>query len=96
MVVLEAMAHGLPVVVSGPAHCGISRELHDGQQALLLHDPRDATALAGLLRAVLEQPEVADRLRQRGLEFAQDHTWENAALQYEALYLAAQRDGKDR
>lgn len=96
MVVLEAMAHGLPVVVSGPAHCGISRELHDGQQALLLHDPRDAAALAGLLRAVLEQPEVADRLRQRGLEFAQDHTWENAALQYEALYLAAQRDGKDR
>jgi len=89
MVVLEAMAHGLPVVVSGPAHCGISRQLRDGQEALLLHDPRDATALADLLRAVLDQPERAQELRQHGRVFAQAHTWESAALQYEALYRQA-------
>lgn len=89
MVVLEAMAHGLPVVVSGPTHCGISRELRDGYEALLLHNPRDASALASLLRSVLEQPAVADRLRQHGLEFAQDHTWESSALQYEVLYQQA-------
>jgi UDP-glucose:(heptosyl)LPS alpha-1,3-glucosyltransferase len=89
MVVLEAMAHGLPVVVSGPVHCGISRELHDGHEALLLHDPRDAQALARLLRSVLDQPELADLLRQHGLAFAQAHTWESATLQYEALYQQA-------
>jgi glycosyltransferase involved in cell wall biosynthesis len=89
MVVLEAMAHGLPVVVSGPVHCGISRELHDGHEALLLHDPRDAQALARLLRSVLDQPGLADQLRQHGLAFAQAHTWESAALQYEALYQQA-------
>ena len=89
MVVLEAMAHGLPVVVSGPVHCGISRELQDGHEALLLHDPRDAQALARLLRSVLDQPELADRLRHHGLAFAQAHTWESATLQYEALYQQA-------
>lgn len=89
MVVLEAMAHGLPVVVSGPAHCGISRELRDGYEALLLNNPRDAGSLARQLRAVLEQPALADGLRQHGLEFAQDHTWESAALQYEVLYQQA-------
>lgn len=89
MVVLEAMAHGLPVVVSGPAHCGISRELHDGHEALLLHDPRDAQALTRLLRSVLDQSELSSRLRDHGLEFARAHTWESAALQYEALYQQA-------
>jgi UDP-glucose:(heptosyl)LPS alpha-1,3-glucosyltransferase len=89
MVVLEAMALGLPVVVSGPAHCGIARELEDGRQALLLHDPRDAAELARLLRAVLDQPDLQARLRQQGLEFARAHSWESAALQYEALYAKA-------
>jgi UDP-glucose:(heptosyl)LPS alpha-1,3-glucosyltransferase len=89
MVVLEAMAHGLPVVVSGPVHCGISRDLRDGYEALLLHNPRDAAALARLLANVLQDAALAASLRQHGLEFAQDHSWESAALQYEALYLKA-------
>lgn len=86
MVVLEAMSHGLPVVVSGPVHCGISRELQDGREALLLHDPRNSADLARLLRSVLDQPELADHLHQHGLAFAQAHTWERAAIEYEALY----------
>lgn len=86
MVVLEAMAHGLPVVVSGAAHCGISVQLTDGQQALLLVDPRDATQLAQHIGTVLAQPALAAQLRQQGLTFAQAHSWESAALQYEALY----------
>jgi UDP-glucose:(heptosyl)LPS alpha-1,3-glucosyltransferase len=86
MVVLEAMAYGLPVVVSGPAHCGISQELQDGRQALLLVDPRDAHVLAERLRSVLDMPELAAHLRQHALAFAQAHTWASAALQYDALY----------
>lgn len=89
MVVLEAMAHGLPVVISGPDYCGISRELQDGRQALLLQDPRDAAGLVRLLRRVLDDPVQQAQLRQHGLAFAQAHSWEHAALQYEALYQKA-------
>lgn len=89
MVVLEALAHGLPVVVSGPAHCGISRQLRHGVEALLLDDPRDADRLAEYLAAVLQQPALAQQLGQQGRAFAQGHSWENAALQYEALYRQA-------
>ncbi|MFN7444708.1 MAG: glycosyltransferase family 4 protein [Curvibacter sp.] len=89
MVVLEAMSHGLPVVLSGPAHCGIARELHDGQEALLLHDPRDVAALGRLLREVLDDEAMAAQLRQQGLRFAQSHSWEGVAQQYERLYEAA-------
>ena len=89
MVVLEAMANGLPVVVSGPVHCGISRELHDGQEALLLHDPRDSAGLARLLHVVLGDPAMAAQLSQQGLRFAQAHSWEGVAQQYEMYFQQA-------
>ena len=89
MVVLEAMAHGLPVVVSGPEHCGISRQLSQGVDAMLLPDPKDSQGLADLIGSVLGNPDLAENLRRHGLKFAALHSWESAALQYENLYLQA-------
>jgi len=89
MVVIEAMAHGLPVVVSGPVHCGISRELQDGREALLLQDPRNSAEIARLVHAVLDDAPLAGHLREHGLGFARAHTWEEATLEYEALYRQA-------
>jgi glycosyltransferase involved in cell wall biosynthesis len=86
MVVLEAMAHELPVVVSGPRHCGIAEHLTDGEQAVLLSDPRDAQALATRVIHVLQQDTLSAKLKQHGLEFAKQHSWEQAALKYVALY----------
>jgi glycosyltransferase involved in cell wall biosynthesis len=86
MVVLEAMAHGLPVIVSGPDQCGISRQLAHGVNALLLSDPRDEHLLATQISAVLENQDVALDLRQGGLTFAQQHSWDSVVLEYEQLY----------
>jgi UDP-glucose:(heptosyl)LPS alpha-1,3-glucosyltransferase len=80
------MAIGLPVVVSGPKYCGISSHLQDGQQAMLLFDPGDAIELAKLLNAVLHQPVLAKQLIECARRFAQNHTWESAASQYDVLY----------
>lgn len=89
MVVLEAMAHGLPVVVSGPAYCGISSLLQDGEQALLLDDPRDPQQLAAALGRALDDSALAARLADNARRFAAGHSWEAAARQYERLYLRA-------
>jgi glycosyltransferase involved in cell wall biosynthesis len=89
MVVLEALAHGLPVVVSGPAQCGISSLLQDGRDALLLTDPQDSQELAGTLQQLLSDPVLQQRLAANGRAFAHDHTWERAAAQYERLYWAS-------
>ena len=86
MVVLEAMSHGLPVVVSSAAYCGIAAELRDGQEALLLPDPRDAQALAQRLTRVLQDADLAAHLRAHGLAFARRHLWSEIALQQEAVY----------
>lgn len=89
MVVLEAMAHSLPVIVSGPEYCGISRQLTAGADALLLTDPKDSKQLAVLIGSVLDQPGLAATLRSHGLTFAEKHSWKSAALQYEKLYSQA-------
>ncbi|MBC7468602.1 MAG: glycosyltransferase family 4 protein [Ramlibacter sp.] len=89
MVVLEALAYGLPVVVSGPARCGISTLLRDGREALLLTDPRDAKALAEAVRRVLADDPLRQRLASQARKFARDHDWERAAEGYERLYRAS-------
>ena len=87
MVVLEAMAHGLPVVLSSEAFCGIAGLLTHGDNALILQNPRDATELASQLQSVLQDPERRHRLSQGAVTFASDHLWERAARTQEAIYL---------
>ena len=86
MVVLEGLAHGLPVVVSGPAQCGISTLLRDGKDALLLTDPQDSKELVETLQRLLADTALQQRLSANGRAFAQAHTWEHAAQEYERLY----------
>ena len=89
MVVLEAMAHGLPVVVSGPRYCGISGLLQHGVNAMVLDDPRDADNLAQVIQQVLSQPALHDGLMHGAVEFATHYQWGDLALQQEALYFSA-------
>lgn len=92
MVVLEAQAHGLPVVVSSARTCGIAALLQDGREALVLDNPRDASALALALNRVLQEPALAEHLRTHGLEFARRHQWSAIARLQEALYFEVARN----
>nr|WP_319563415.1 glycosyltransferase family 4 protein [uncultured Rhodoferax sp.] len=86
MVVLEAMAHGLPVVVSGEKYCGIAGLLQSGRDALVLDDPQDAQALAGALDQIIQQPASVAGLQAAGLRFAQAHLWSELARQQALIY----------
>jgi UDP-glucose:(heptosyl)LPS alpha-1,3-glucosyltransferase len=88
MVVLEAMAHGLPVVVSNASFCGISALLTADVDALLLTDPRDVTSLHTALERVLEEGTLTECLRMQGLRFARQHVWSEIALHQEVIYHA--------
>jgi len=92
MVVLEAMAHGLPVVVSAARWCGIAADLHDGVQALLLHKPDDALALHSTLWRLLTSPELVSTLSQQGQFFASNKTWVDVASAYESIYCHLKND----
>jgi glycosyltransferase involved in cell wall biosynthesis len=89
MVVLEAMAYSLPVVVSGAAYCGISGLLEDGVNALVLDDPRDVVALSDCLRRVLGDEALKTKLAHVSRAFAEKFEWRGIAAAQEKLYYAA-------
>ena len=86
MVVLEAMANGLPVVVSGLPYCGISAELSHGSQALVLKDPTDAQELVQALQTLVDQPERMQQLAALGHAWAGQKTWSQCARAHEAVF----------
>jgi glycosyltransferase involved in cell wall biosynthesis len=89
MVVLEAMAHGLPVVVSNVAYCGISGLLSGGLNALLLDDPRDASALSRAVGLLCEDEGMRQAMGTQARAFASGYRWEDIARQQESLYFNA-------
>jgi UDP-glucose:(heptosyl)LPS alpha-1,3-glucosyltransferase len=86
MVVLEAMAHGLPVVVSGERYCGIAALLTHEANALVLEDPLDAQGLGTALARLQQQPDLHRHLSDGALNFARQHQWTTLALQQENSY----------
>ncbi len=88
MVVLEAMAHGLPVIVSSARYCGISDLLTDGVNAILLAEPRDSKALASALCRVIQTPSLRCDLAEAAMAFARSHQWLAVALQQEMIYFS--------
>jgi UDP-glucose:(heptosyl)LPS alpha-1,3-glucosyltransferase len=86
MVVTEAMAYGLPVIVSGPSWCGIAARLRDGEEALVLADPRDSAEIAAAIGRILSDAELRTRLSAAGQHFAAQYNWPALANQQEAVY----------
>ena len=81
MPVLEAMACGAPVITSSTT----SLPEVAGDAALLV-DPEDVEALADAMVRVLEDHDLRDVLRARGIERAAQFSWEQTARRTMALY----------
>ena len=92
MVVLEAMATGLPVV-AGNCPGGLS-EMLGNQRCGVLVPPNDADALAVAIMNVLTDRQLAHRLRQAGLQRANDFSFRNIIPQYETLFLKLAGNGR--
>jgi glycosyltransferase involved in cell wall biosynthesis len=81
---LEAMACGAPLVASRAGN--LPRLVGD---AAVLVEPGDARSLAEGLRAVLDDPGLAQRLRQAGPRQAEPYTWPRTAEATVAVYRRA-------
>jgi UDP-glucose:(heptosyl)LPS alpha-1,3-glucosyltransferase len=86
LVVLEALAAGLPVIVSRQA--GTAELLLDGENARLLDDPRDVRRLADAILS-LADPAVRRRMGERARKTVSNMTWDAMADEIEALYRRA-------
>ncbi len=86
--VLEAMACGLPVLVSLLA--GISDYIADGVDGIILRDPGDPSALAGSLSLLLQQPELRRSLGENAARKAQQFSWDRQAAAIHGLLSGAE------
>jgi UDP-glucose:(heptosyl)LPS alpha-1,3-glucosyltransferase len=86
MVVLEAMAHALPVLVSGRRYCGISSLLTHEVNALILDEPKKVHELAKSLGRLLGDAALRERLINSGLAFANQHSWAAVGDDYDGIY----------
>lgn len=82
--ILEAMAHGRPVVISDRCHFDEVAAVGAGRVV-----PLDASALTAALGAVLADPEAAEQMGDRGRTRVLDHyTWPEIAARTVELYRA--------
>ncbi|MDD5330411.1 MAG: glycosyltransferase family 4 protein [Sulfuricella sp.] len=84
--VLEALASGVPVVSTRVG--GVPYLVEDGATALLV-PPGDADALAAAVLRMLQEPSLADSLRQAGLREVQQYAWQSVRLRLFDLYADA-------
>jgi glycosyltransferase involved in cell wall biosynthesis len=84
MPVLEAMACGTPVIAAQTS--AIPEAAGD---AALLFDPQDKDALHERMAAVLDDPSLAAKMRQKGLSQVAHYTWPGAARQMFDVYRKA-------
>lgn len=83
LVGLEALAAGTPLVATEVR--GVRELLVDGETGLLV-EPDDAAALAAALRRVLEDPELARGLEERGRRLAAQYSEEEMVRAFLELY----------
>ena len=85
MVVLEAMSHAVPAIVSSELYCGISAELTHLNNAWILQDPIDAKALEKAIEKSLDS-NTHEAMSQQAIAWAGTLDWQHLALTQEALY----------
>ena len=93
MVLVEAMAAGVPVVATDIA--GYREVVRDGVDGILV-PPSDAPALADALEQVLQDRSLAERLARAGAARAEELSWDVVVSRVEEVYEEALGRGGSR
>ncbi len=79
LVVNEAMSYGLPVITTD--HCGAGLEVLDHQDITIVPSD-DVEALHQSIAQLLEDDDLSEKIGQRNLEYAREHTIEKMAKEH--------------
>jgi UDP-glucose:(heptosyl)LPS alpha-1,3-glucosyltransferase len=83
MVVLEAMAAGLPVIIS--SHVGAKDIVQEGENGFIITDTSDADCIASKIGLLLNE-NIRRPLAEAAYHTAAQNTWEDVTKKYAAIY----------
>jgi glycosyltransferase involved in cell wall biosynthesis len=83
MVIVEAMASGLPIVTTNVT--GLPEIVHNGENGLLV-EPKNSVELAEKILLLLQDDELRGDIAQNNRQRAKDYTWEKVVDNLEEVY----------
>ena len=86
IVVLEAMSHALPVVVSPAPYCLSSNLLTHQLQAWVLTDPHDGKELAAAIEQIQSHAELRAHMLENAQVFVRPYQWDKLAQDQMRMY----------
>ena len=75
MVVLEAMSHKLPVIVSSEQYCGFSEHLSN-EEAIILENPQNSEEISKNIELLNNHLDLRQKIAKNGLEKSKKINWE--------------------
>lgn len=93
LVVLEAMATGIPVITTRIA--GVAEVMSDEYDGLLLDDPTDAGEIAQKISLLYEDQRLRETIGSNARKTAEDYSWDKVAMRTLEVYkqVAQERGG---
>ena len=80
MVVLEAMSHKLPVIVSNAQYCGFSEHLNN-EEAIILNNPQSSKELSKKIKMLNTQINLRNKISANGFRKSKQISWDNTTLE---------------
>lgn len=91
MVVLEAMAAGLPVIISG--NVGAKDLVQEGENGFVINDTADSDYIAAKV-ALLCDESMRRPFAEKAYQTATQNTWDQVAARYKEIYMSILADRK--
>ncbi len=85
-IVIQAMASGVPVIVSDSRYCGASELINDMENGILLKSPTDSIEIKEKIELLLSDKELREKIGRNARKTAENFSWVKMAKKYEKVY----------